>query len=266
MSDTSASSDPGISRRGFLAAVGAWSIAGSSAAGAQGEGGVSSRMVDYHSRDGHGDVSGLLAWPESGGPFPGVIVLHEDRGLDPYIADVTRRLAAHGYLAFAPDGLSSVGGYPGADDTARGVFATLERARLRSDFLEAVEYLRRHPRCTGRVGVTGFSFGGDMCHDLAAETPDLACAIPFYGRPERIEDLAAIRSPLLLHRAGDDTRVGDIWPDYERTLIEGGHVYDAPLYAGTRQGFHNASGQDHHPQAARLAWLRTRAWLAQFLA
>ncbi len=177
---------------------------------------IRTERVEYKSREGHGTVKGLMAWPASAkGKLPAVLVVHENRGLNPYIEDVVRRLAKAGYLALGPDGLTSLGGYPGTDDEGRTMQASLDPAKLMEDFFAGFEFLRGHKQSTGKVGVTGFCYGGGVCHALAVAYPDLAAAAPFYGRQARPEEVPAIKAPLLIHFAENDERVNATWPACE---------------------------------------------------
>lgn len=206
---------------------------------------IRTKTIRFASPRGHGEVHGLLARPRTadanlGDPRrPGVLVVHENRGLNPYIEDVARRLAVEGFIAFAPDGLSSVGGYPGNDDEGRRLQAGLHREALIEDFLAGAKALSARPECSGRVGVVGFCFGGMVSNELAVRWPELGAAVPFYGRQPALEDVARIRAPLLLHFAETDPRVNAGWPDYERALLEHGVPHEAHVHPGTHHGFHN---------------------------
>ena len=214
--------------------------------------------VVYPSPQGHGEIRALLARPaEAAGKLPGVVVVHENRGLNPYIEDVARRLGVAGYLALAPDGLTPVGGYPGDDARGRELQATLDRDKLMEDFVAAAVYLRSHPDCTGRVGVVGFCYGGLVANTLATRLPDLAAAVPFYGRQPAAERVADIRAPLLLHFAEHDESVNTGWPAYEAALKAHNASYTAHFYEGTNHGFHNDTTPRYDEAAARLAWQRT---------
>jgi carboxymethylenebutenolidase len=214
--------------------------------------------VVYPSPQGHGEIRALLARPaETAGKLPGVVVVHENRGLNPYIEDVARRLGVAGYLALAPDGLTPVGGYPGDDARGRELQATLDRDKLMEDFVAAAVYLRSHPDCTGKVGVVGFCYGGLVANTLATRLPDLAAAVPFYGRQPAAERVADIRAPLLLHFAEHDESVNAGWPAYEAALKAHNATYTAHFYEGTNHGFHNDTTPRYDEAAARLAWQRT---------
>jgi carboxymethylenebutenolidase len=224
---------------------------------------IETMTVTYESPEGHGTISGLMARPAgASGPLPAVLVIHENRGLNPYIADVVRRLAKAGYLAFGPDGLSPLGGYPGTDEQGREMQASLDAAKLMEDFFAAFEFLRDSPESTGRVAAVGFCYGGGVCNALAVAYPDLAASVPFYGRQPEAADVPAIRAPLQLHYAGLDDRINAGWPAYEEALKANGKTYEAFIYEGVNHGFHNDTTPRYDAEAATLAWDRTLAFLA----
>jgi carboxymethylenebutenolidase len=201
------------------------------------------QYVVYDSPEGYGEVRALLARPvKATGKLPGVVVVHENRGLNPYIEDVARRTALAGYLVLAPDGLTSLG-----------------------DFVAAVKYLEARPDCTGRVGCVGFCYGGGVCNALAVRIPDLAAAVPFYGRQPDAADVPKIQAPLLLHYAENDERVNAGWPAYEKALKANGVDYTVYIYPGTRHGFHNDTTPRYDEEAAKRAWERTLAFFAEHL-
>jgi carboxymethylenebutenolidase len=227
---------------------------------------IRTERVEYPSPEGHGKVRGLMAWPANAtAKLPAVLVVHENRGLNPYIEDVVRRLAKAGYLALGPDGLTSLGGYPGTDEEGRTMQASLDPARLMEDFFAGFEYLRAHKNSTGKVGVTGFCYGGGVCHALAVAYPDLAAAAPFYGRQAKPEEVPAIRAPLLIHFAENDERVNATWPACEAALKANGKIYVAHFYPGTSHGFHNDTTPRYDEAAAKLAWDRTLAHFGKYL-
>jgi len=227
---------------------------------------IRTERVEYKSPEGHGTIKGLMAWPaKAKGKLPAVLVVHENRGLNPYIEDVVRRLAKAGYLALGPDGLTSLGGYPGTDDEGRTMQASLDPAKLMEDFFAGFEFLREHKQSTGRVGVTGFCYGGGVCHALAVAYPDLAAAAPFYGRQAKPEEVPAIKAPLLIHFAENDERVNATWPACEAALKANGKTYEAHFYPGTSHGFHNDTTPRYDEAAAKLAWERTLAHFAKYL-
>lgn len=222
--------------------------------------------VTYPSPQGHGSMRGLLARPATGdGRWPGVLVVHENRGLNPYIEDVTRRLAVAGFLAFGPDALTPVGGYPGDDDKGRELQATLDRVKVMEDFVAAAEFLKAHPQCTGRTGVVGFCFGGLVANTLAVRLPDLAAAVPFYGSQAPAADVPKIRAKLLIHYASNDERVNAGWPAYEAALKAHGVSYETHFYPDTNHGFHNDTTPRYDEAAAKLAWQRTLDFFNQTL-
>lgn len=227
---------------------------------------IRTERVEYKSPEGHGTVKGLMAWPaKAKGKLPAVLVVHENRGLNPYIEDVVRRLAKAGYLALGPDGLTSLGGYPGTDDQGRTMQASLDPAKLMEDFFAGFEYLRDHKQSSGKVGVTGFCYGGGVCHALAVAYPDLAAAAPFYGRQAKPEEVPAIKAPLLIHFAENDERVNATWPACEAALKANGKTYEAHFYPGTSHGFHNDTTPRYDEAAAKLAWERTLAHFSKYL-
>ncbi len=215
---------------------------------------------EYDSPAGHGRIRGHLAAPADEGRHPGVVVVHENRGLNPYIADVARRLAVAGFVALAPDGLTPKGGYPGTDVRGRELQAELDPEKLVADFAAAARTLAKHPRCTGKVGVVGFCFGGWVSNRLAAMLPELEAAVPFYGRQVPAAEVPAIRAPLLLHFAETDPRVNEGWPAYRAALEAAGKRFTAHTYPGTNHGFHNDSTPRYDRAAAELAWERTLAF------
>jgi len=192
-------------------------------------------------------------------------VVHENRGLNPYIEDVARRLGVAGFMALAPDGLTPLGGYPGTDDEGREMQARLDRDKLLEDFIAAFHTLRGRDDCTGKVGVVGFCFGGGVANAMAARLPELAAAVPFYGRQAAVEDVPGIEAPLQLHYAGNDTRINAGWPEYEAALKEHGKEYEAHMYEGVNHGFHNDTTPRYDEEAATLAWERTIAFFREHL-
>lgn len=228
---------------------------------------IKPEYIHYPSPQGHGDVRAYLVRPTGvSGKVPAVVVVHENRGLNPYIEDVTRRVAKAGYLALAPDGLSSVGGYPGNDDEGRELQAKVDPGKLMNDFFAAVDFMLQHKEASGKVGITGFCYGGGVANAAAVAIPELACAVPFYGRQPPAEDVARIRAPLLIHYAELDTRINEGWPAYEAALQAAGKTYEAWIYPGVNHGFHNDSTPRYDKAAAELAWSRTLAWFKRYLA
>lgn len=227
---------------------------------------IVAEYIQYPSPKGHGQVRGYLVRPAKvEGKMPAVVVVHENRGLNPYVEDVARRLAKAGYLALAPDGLSSVGGYPGNDDKGRELQRQVDPEKLMNDFFAAIEFLLTHERSTGKVGITGFCYGGGVCNAASVAYPELAAAVPFYGRQAKPEDVGRIRAPLLFQFAEKDDNVNATWPAYEAALKKAGKTYEAHFYPGTGHGFHNDSTPRYDETAANLAWERTLAWFARYL-
>jgi carboxymethylenebutenolidase len=219
---------------------------------------LKTEKITYQSPDGHGPVNGLMAWPAGAqGKLGAVLVVHENRGLNPYIEDVARRVAKAGFLALAPDGLTSLGGYPGTDDEGKKMQKTLDKTKLMQDFFAGVEFLLTHNLSSGKVGSVGFCYGGGVCNALAVAYPELAASVPFYGRQPKAEDVARIKAPLLLHYAELDKRVNAGWPDYEATLKQNGKEYTAHVYPGVNHGFHNDTTPRYDEPTAALAWQRT---------
>jgi carboxymethylenebutenolidase len=222
--------------------------------------------VIYPSPQGGGDMRALVCRPaDAEGPLGGVVVLHENRGLNPHIEDVARRAALAGFIALAPDALSPLGGYPGNDDDGRTMQATRDRRDMLEDFIAGFRFLQAHPGCKGRVGVVGFCFGGWIANMMAVRLPDLAAAVPFYGGQPPLEEVPAIRAPLQLHYAGLDTRVNEGWPAFEEALLSAGKSYSAFMYEGKNHGFHNDTTPRYDTEAAQLAWERTMAFFREHL-
>ena len=228
---------------------------------------IVAEYIDYPSPKGHGTVRGYLVRPaKASGKVPAVVVVHENRGLNPYIEDVARRLAKAGYLALAPDGLSSVGGYPGNDDKGRELQRQVDPEKLMNDFFAAIDLLLTHEASTGKVGITGFCYGGGVSNAASVAYPELAAAVPFYGRQAKPEDVAKIRAPLLFQFAEQDDNVNATWPAYEAALKAAGKTYQAHVYPGTQHGFHNDSTPRYDEAAAALAWKRSPDWFKRYLA
>jgi len=220
----------------------------------------------YPSPQGYGSIRAYLVRPaDARGKLPGVVVVHENRGLNPYIEDVTRRLGVAGFLAFAPDDLTPVGGYPGNDDKGRELQATLDPKKMIEDFVAAAVYLKSHPECTGKVGVVGFCYGGDVANTLAVRLPDLAAAVPFYGMQPATADVPKIKASLLIHYAEADERINAGWPTYEAALQANKVPYTAYIYEGTNHGFHNDTTPRYDNAVATLAWARTIEFLNKTL-
>ena len=219
---------------------------------------LKTEYVSYPSPKGSGTMKGYLARPaKAAGKLPGVVVIHENRGLNPYIEDVARRLGVANFLAFAPDGLTPVGGYPGNDDKGRELQASLDRDKLMEDLAAGADFLKGHPECSGKLGVVGFCFGGGVANAFAVRFPDLKAAVPFYGGQPKAEDVPKIKASLLIHYAGLDERVNAGWPAYETALKAAKVSYTVHFYDGANHGFHNDTTPRFDEAAAKLAWQRT---------
>ena len=270
-----------IDRRGFLERAQKFAVGGLTAAGLlaalspnfalaqvvpKNDPRLKTETLDFASPNGYGSMKGYLARPaNANGKLPGILVVHENRGLNPHIEDIARRLALDGYMAFAPDALTPLGGYPGDEDKARELFPKLDQSKTREDFVAAANLLKARPDCTGKIGVVGFCYGGGMAHTLAVRLPDLAAAVPFYGNHPAAEDAARVKAPLLIHFAGVDERINAAWPAYEAALKAAGARYTSHTYAGTQHGFNNDTTPRFDAAAARLAWDRTITFFNQAL-
>ena len=218
---------------------------------------LKSEFITYDSPKGGGAIKGLLSRPaDAKGKLPGIVVVHENRGLNPHIEDVGRRAGLAGFISLAPDALTPLGGYPGNDDDGRELQRKRDRNEMLEDFIAAFEHLKTHPECSGKVGVVGFCFGGWISNMMAVKVPDLAAAVPFYGGQPK-EDIDKINAPLLLHFGELDKRVNEGWPAYEVALKEHGKEYKAFIYKNANHGFHNDTTPRYDREAAELAWERT---------
>ncbi|WP_310384777.1 dienelactone hydrolase family protein [Roseateles sp.] len=227
---------------------------------------LKTEMVDIPSPAGSGSIKAYLARPaKAKAKLPAILVVHENRGLNPHIEDITRRLALEGYMVLAPDALTPLGGYPGDEDKARALFAKLDQAKTREDFMASAAWLQARPDVTAKLGAVGFCYGGGMVHMLATRLPDLAAAVPFYGNHPAPEDAAKVKAPLLIHFAAVDERINAAWPAYEAALKAAGVPYTAHLYAGTQHGFNNDTTPRFDAAAAQLAWERTLEFFKQKL-
>jgi carboxymethylenebutenolidase len=226
---------------------------------------IRTETLTYPSPQGSGTMKGYLARPAQGGKRPGVAVIHENRGLNPYIEDVARRLAVEGYVAFAPDALTPVGGYPGDEDKARALFAKQDPKKRIEDLVAGANVLKSHPDCNGRIGAVGFCFGGGIVGLFATRMPDLAAAVPFYGIQPNAADSAKIKAPLLIHYAGRDERINAGWPAWQAALQEHKIRFQAHIYENTDHGFHNDTTPRYDAAAAKLAWSRTLAFFKEHL-
>ncbi|RZJ27039.1 MAG: dienelactone hydrolase family protein [Haliea sp.] len=271
----------GIDRRGFLERAQKFAIGGMTAgmlltalspdfAAAQQVPKDDKRLItetiEFASPKGYGSMKGYLAKPaNASGKLPGVLVVHENRGLNPHIEDITRRLALENFIAFAPDALTPLGGYPGDEDKARELFPKLDQSKTIEDFVAAASLLKNRPDVTGKYGVTGFCYGGGISHTLSTRLPDLGAAVPFYGNHPKPEDAAKVKAPLLIHFAAVDERINAAWPAYEAALKAAAVRYTAHQYPGTQHGFNNDTTPRYDAAAAKLAWDRTLAFFNQHL-
>ena len=227
---------------------------------------IHAEYLTYPSPNGSGTMRGYFVRPAKPvGKVPGVVVVHENRGLNPYIEDVARRLALEGYAAFAPDALTPVGGYPADEEKAARLFASLDSAKRTEDLLAAVPFLRSRPECNGKVGAVGFCFGGGIVNVMAVRIPDLAAAVPFYGPQPSAADTAKIKAPLLIHYAGLDERIDAGWPAWKKALDENHVRYREYTYPGVNHGFHNDTTPRYDEAAAKLAWSRTLEFFGEHL-
>ncbi len=222
--------------------------------------------IMYPSPNGTGDVRGYLVRPaEVEGPLPAVLVIHENRGLNPYIEDVARRLAKAGFMALAPDGLTSVGGYPGNDADGRDLQRTVDRTALMNDFFAGFEHLQGRDDGTGKVGAVGFCYGGGVVSAIAVAYPELSAGVPFYGRQPAAADVPKIQAPLMVQMGELDERINAGWPDFEAALKANNKTYEAYIYEGANHGFHNDSTPRYDEAKADLAWERTLGWFNKYL-
>jgi carboxymethylenebutenolidase len=261
-----------LSRRDFIASATRYALAGATGASllaslspsfaaplvAGDDQRIKAGYVEYPSPQGYGTLRGYLVQPANAtGKLRAVLVVHENRGLNPHIEDIARRLALEGFLAFAPDALFPLGGYPGNEDQARELFGKLDQAKTRADFVTAVQVLKAHPAGNGKVGVVGFCYGGGVANYLATVVPDLAAAVPFYGSQPPAADVAKIKAPLLIHDAGNDTRILGGWAAYEAALKAARVSYEHHVYSGVEHGFNNDTTPRYDEAAAKAAWQRT---------
>jgi carboxymethylenebutenolidase len=228
---------------------------------------IEAKHLEYDSPKGYGKARGYFVRPAAAkGKLPGVLVIHENRGLNPHIEDVARRLALDGFVAFAPDALFPLGGYPGDEDKARELFPKLDQAKTREDFIAAAAFLKARPECTGRIGAVGFCYGGGMVNYLATRLGgDLSAAVCFYGSAPDTEDVPKIKAPLMVHSAEKDERINASWPEFERALKAANVKYERFLYPGTQHGFNNDTTPRSDAAAAKLAWGRTLAFFEKNL-
>jgi carboxymethylenebutenolidase len=226
---------------------------------------IQTEYATVPSPQGNGSIKGYLVRPAGTAKHPAVLVVHENRGLNPYIEDVARRLGTEGFLAFAPDGLTSVGGYPGDDEKGGALFGQVDRNKMTEDFVASAGWLKTRPDCTGKVGVVGFCFGGGIANTLATRLPDLGAAVAFYGAVPAPADIARIKAPVLVHHGELDTRLAATWPDYDKALTAAGVPHEGYIYPKANHGFHNDTTPRYDEAAAKLAWQRTLAWFNKYL-
>lgn len=232
---------------------------------------IATSYVEYPSPEGSGKMRGYLVMPARAADksaavkWPGVLVIHENRGLNPHIEDVARRIALENFIAFAPDALTPLGGYPGDEDKARTLFSKLEQPKSTNDFIAAAGFLKAHAQCSGTIGAVGFCYGGSIANMLATRLPDLAASVPFYGGQPAVADAAKVKAPLMLHHAEKDDWVNGGWPAYEAGLKAAGVKYEIHTYPGTLHGFHNDTTPRYNEAAAKLAWSRTLAFFNRHL-
>jgi carboxymethylenebutenolidase len=265
-----------IDRRGFLDRASKFAVGGVTAAMlldqlsprfaeaqvvSPGDERIKAESIEYASPKGYGTARGYFVRPtKPSGKLPGVLVIHENRGLNPHIEDIARRLALDNFVAFAPDALFPLGGYPGGEDEARALFPKLDQAKTREDFVAAAGWLAARPECTGKYGAVGFCYGGGIVNWLATRLPDLGAGVAFYGSAAPLEDVPNIKAPLLVQSAEVDQRINAGWPDYEAALKAAGVRYERYLYPGTQHGFNNDTTPRYDADAAKLAWERTLAF------
>jgi len=270
-----------MTRRGFLQSVGKFAVGTATASGlltalnpqfaeAQQVKGddlrIKASYVEFPSPEGYGKIRGYLVQPaQIKGKLPTILVVHENRGLNPHIEDIARRLALDNFIAFAPDALYPLGGYPGDEDKARELFPKLDQAKTRNDFLAAANILKALPDSNGKVGVVGFCYGGGIANFLATRIPDLGAAVSFYGGQPNADETAAIKAPILLHYAGADDRVNAGWPAYKAALKSAGINYQTYIYPGVQHGFNNDTTPRYDESAAKLAWSRTLEFFNKYL-
>lgn len=270
-----------INKREFLARAGKFAVGGLVATSLLGmlspnyalaeqvkesDSAIKTEMLKYASAKGNGNVNAYMAKPATmNGPRPAVLVIHENRGLNPYVKDVARRLAKAGFIAMAPDGLSSVGGYPGNDEEGKALQKTVDKEKLLNDFFAGFEYLLGHKECTGKVGAVGFCYGGGVCNALAVAYPELAASVPYYGRHAAVKDVPRIKAPLMLHFGELDKRINQGWPEYEAALKTNSKNYVAHIYKEANHGFHNDTTPRFDKSAAELSWQRSLDFFVEHL-
>ena len=270
-----------IDRRAFLDRAGKFAIGGLTAAGIfemlkpnyawaqqvpKDDKRIRTEYATVPSPQGNGSIKGYLVRPaNANGKFASVLVIHENRGLNPYIEDVARRLGTANFMAFAPDGLTSVGGFPGDDEKGAALFGKVDRAKMLEDFVAAANWLKSRPDSTGRLGAVGFCFGGGIANMLAVRVPDLAAAVPFYGGPPPAADIPKIKAAVLVHHGELDTRLAETWPAYDAALKAANVPHEGYIYPKANHGFHNDTTPRYDEAAAKLAWGRTLDWFNKYL-
>jgi carboxymethylenebutenolidase len=227
---------------------------------------IAPEYIEYESPNGSGRMRGYLVRPEGAvGKLPGILVIHENRGLNPHIEDIARRLALANFVAFAPDALFPLGGYPGSEDKARELFPKLDQAKTREDFVAGTAFLKARPECTGKVGAVGFCYGGGMVNYLATRVADLAGGVPFYGSAPNLDDVPKIKCPLMIQSAEVDERINASWPAFEQALKAANVTHERFLYPGTQHGFNNDTTPRYDAAAAKLAWERTITFFNKYV-
>ena len=270
-----------INRRAFLDRAGKFAVGGLTAAGIfemlkpnyawaqqvpKDDKRIRTEYATVPSPQGNGSIKGYLVRPaNANGKFASVLVIHENRGLNPYIEDVARRLGTANFMAFAPDGLTSVGGFPGDDEKGAALFGKVDRAKMLEDFVAAANWLKSRPDSTGRLGAVGFCFGGGIANMLAVRVPDLAAAVPFYGGPPPAADIPKIKAAVLVHHGELDTRLAETWPAYDAALKAANVPHEGYIYPKANHGFHNDTTPRYDEAAAKLAWGRTLDWFNKYL-
>ncbi|MQA30712.1 MAG: prolyl oligopeptidase family serine peptidase [Luteitalea sp.] len=270
-----------VNRRTFLDRAGKFAVGGLTAAGIlevlkpnyawaqqipKDDARIRTEYATVPSPQGNGSIKGYLVRPaNTTGKYPAVLVVHENRGLNPYIEDVARRVGTSNFVAFAPDGLTSVGGYPGDDEKGGQLFGKVDRAKMGEDFVAAANWLKARPESTGRLGVVGFCFGGGVANNLAVRLPDLGAAVPFYGAAPAAADVSKIKAAVLVHHGEMDTRLVAAWPEYEAALKANKVTYEGYVYPKGQHGFHNDTTPRYDEAAAKLAWQRTIDWFNKHL-
>ena len=269
-----------IDRRGFLEGAGKFAVGGLTTAAIyetlkpnyawaqqipKDDKRIRTEYATVPSPNGNGEIKGYLVRPAAGGKYPSIIVVHENRGLNPYIEDVARRLGTANFMAFAPDGLTSVGGAGGDDEKGAALFGKVDRPKMTEDFVNAANWLKSRPDSTGRLGVVGFCFGGGIANTLAVRMPDLKAAVPFYGGAPAAADVSKIKAAVLAHHGELDTRLAESWPAYDAGLKAAGVPHEGYIYPKANHGFHNDTTPRYDEAAAKLAWQRTIDWFNKYV-